>query len=183
MLAFRFVLAFCVSPLVPGSASGTTVRRLDLPELVRGAGLVFSGEVTTVSSRREAYPGGHTIMSDVAFRVNRVLKGATDSSLILSTVGGTIGDETLEIDGFPRFSTGDRVVVFVASDRNRACPIFGLSQGRFRLRQSDTDTGDDTELVDPADAGRVLQTTEGRSANRPRVTRAELEDIIRALAR
>ena len=52
----------------------------------------------------------------------------------LEFLGGTIGDSTMDVIGMPKFTVGQRSVLFVSSSR-AASPLVGFMHGRFRVER------------------------------------------------
>lgn len=132
MMAKRIPVLFGVALLVTiGVASPSIVLPVGFDELVARAELVFVGQVV---DRRSVYLSGpdRPIVTDVTFDVLRVLKGSSGLRTKLTFLGGTVGGETLVIDGMPQFQIGERDILFVG-DRTAASPLVGFWQGRYRV--------------------------------------------------
>ncbi len=67
------------------------------------------------------------------FRTLRAVKGETAATFTLEFLGGTLGDQTLEVVGAPRWVVGDRDVLFVAPGRSRLSPLVRMMHGRVRV--------------------------------------------------
>jgi hypothetical protein len=50
-------------------------------------------------------------------------------------LGGTVGDETMEISDAPQFKVGDRDILFVEKNGTQFIPLVGIMHGRFRVQQ------------------------------------------------
>lgn len=111
-------------------AWATTIIRGSFPEIVAEAEIVFEGVVTDVRSKELP---DRVIVTDVTFQVLRSLKGSPSEVVVLTFVGGTVGNQTLEISDMPRFARGDRDIVFAAPGRNGVSPLVRFMQGRFRI--------------------------------------------------
>jgi hypothetical protein len=81
----------------------------------------------------------------------------------LEFLGGTVGEDTLRVDGMPEFRVGDRDVLFIAEAGRPASPVVGFTYGRFRIIQ-DSRTG--AEMVRTHD-GRPLASTADVGNGRP----------------
>jgi hypothetical protein len=132
----RFVLYTC-SVLLGGflvaPVAATTVIAPTFAELVRDAEIVFEGEVIDTKARVSVEREGETIITDVYFRVAKVLKGTVGPTTLLEFLGGTIGDRTYRIEGMPTFTIGDRDVIFAAPSRRLISPLVGIMHGRVRI--------------------------------------------------
>ncbi len=120
-------------------AQATSVVPPSFPELVAEAEAIYRGTVTSMEARRVARPdGGNVVKTFVTFTVDRVLKGAAQSEVVLEFLGGTVGDDSLEVTGMPKFAVGQREFVFVQKNGTQLCPLVGLMHGRYRvLRDAD----------------------------------------------
>jgi hypothetical protein len=128
--------------LAPGSATGTTVNTLDLPDLVKKADLIFDGTVTGVQSYLSSPAGETAIHTRVTFILNGPpIKGQASSPLALTFLGGTLGTKHMGVKGMPQFVGGQRLIVFSHSpDDPYVSPIIGFAQGVLRVIPN-TETG------------------------------------------
>lgn len=127
------VLCAAVSLLAAGTAFSTTVIQPSFDELVSKAELIFVGEAVDTRSVLETTRDGRRIVTIVTFDVSRVIKGSVGIRTQLTFLGGTVGDEAMDIAGMPKFQVGDRDVLFVSSERSSASPLIGMWHGRFRV--------------------------------------------------
>jgi hypothetical protein len=130
-MRFRaFALSAVVSTVI-GSASilATTVDPPTLRQMVDRADRIFVGEVTNVRS----YRTGTSIHTDVTFRTSETVKGAPSQMVLLTFLGGTVGEDTLSVAGMPRFVPGEEQVVFSLPGERHVSPIVGLWHGRVRV--------------------------------------------------
>ena len=154
------------SLLTPGRAAPTTVVALTFDELLAGADEVFIGQVVGQRSVWEESRSGRLIVTQVTFRIERTLKGAPRIQAMLEFMGGTIADETMRVDGVPRFQIGDRDVLFLTGDARPVSPVVGVMQGRFRIVR-DPDRGIDTVLTFGGDAIATLEDVGRPAVRRP----------------
>lgn len=117
--------------MLASSAAGlaTTVDPPTLPQMVSRADRIFVGEA--VSSR--SYWTGSSIHTDVTFRVSETVKGANSPMVLLTFLGGAVGDIALEVAGTPRFAPGDEQVLFTTDRARQANPIVGFWHGRVLI--------------------------------------------------
>lgn len=130
------IISWCLASLIAGAvAEAATVRSVGFAELVEKSGLIFEGRVVGESSRLT--DDGRDIVTDVEFKVSRVLKGTqSEPRLVLSFSGGQVGDLTLAIHGSERPRFGETGVYFVEDPgRRQAHPFYGWSQGHFLTRE------------------------------------------------
>lgn len=140
MKIFRASSLFFAAALAVNVASATTVIPPTFDDLVSHAELIFQGSVTTVKSQWVGEGATHHIATFVTFKVNDQMKGQAGSSYVLQMMGGTVGEETMEVTDAPRFKVGDRDVVFVEHNGSQFIPLVGIMHGRFRVQQ-DAQTG------------------------------------------
>jgi hypothetical protein len=115
-------------------ARATSVIPPTFPELVAEADSIYRARVDAIEARRVAAPDGDQVIKTfVTFAVERVLKGAEKTEVVLEFLGGTVGDETLTVTGMPKFNLGDREIVFVQKNGLQFCPLVGVMHGRYRV--------------------------------------------------
>jgi hypothetical protein len=120
------IAAICAGTL---TARATTVDAPTLRQMVGRADRIFVGEVIDVRS----YRTGTSIHTDVTFRTSEVIKGRASAIVLLTFLGGTVGDDTLEVTGMPRFLAGEEQVVFSLDGERHMSPIVGVWHGRVRV--------------------------------------------------
>jgi hypothetical protein len=127
-----------VRPLVLGllalvlsvtAGRASVVEAPTLQQMVDRADRIFVGQVVDVRS----YRTGTSIHTDVTFRTSDVVKGAESPMVVLTFLGGTVGEDTLEVSGMPKFAIGDEQVVFAVDAARQMSPIVGLWHGRVRV--------------------------------------------------
>jgi hypothetical protein len=127
------VRAFCASVLLLAAfaAAASSVRAVDIRELLEGAELVFEGRVVAEEVRRGA--GKRDIFTEVTFEVLDLVKGEFDGDRItLIFSGGSIDGESLVVSDMHRPAVGQHGVYFVESLRRRQVhPLYGWDQGLF----------------------------------------------------
>jgi hypothetical protein len=113
-------------------AAASVVEALELEDLVREADEIVVAEVTASRSRWD----GRRIVTDVTLSVAECPKGATPpgSTVVLTHLGGQVGDVGMRVEGMPRMVVHGRVLVFArrAPRGGRLWPV-GLSQGVLRV--------------------------------------------------
>jgi hypothetical protein len=134
-------------PLVIGgfvslSVTATTVIPPTFDQLVKQAEFIFQGTVTNSQSVWEGEGAQRHIESYVTFNVEDNVKGNAGTSYTIKMLGGTVGDETMEVTDTPKFKVGDRDILFVEHNNEQFVPLVGINYGRFRV-QRDEQTGRD----------------------------------------
>ena len=132
------VLCTVVSTVTAGS---TTVIPPTFDTLVSRAGTIFVGEVMDVRGEWESTPEGRSIITLVTFRVSDVWKGTVGPVTQLEFLGGTIGDVSMVVAGMPRFTLGQRDVLFVGTIARAISPLVGFMHGRMRVERVRTFDG------------------------------------------
>jgi hypothetical protein len=135
MIFRRSLLSFLVLA-VAGFARATTVQPPEFPELVAEADAIYRGHVTAVHSERFTAPDGSNLIKTlVTFAVERPLKGGNNREIVLEFLGGTVGNDTLAVDGMPAFAVGDREILFVQRNGTQICPLVRMMHGRYRIER------------------------------------------------
>ena len=120
--------------LMCSPAQGSVLQALDLAELVSHSQRIVLGEVL-FSESFERSDG--TIGTWHRIRVEREVRGnaADEPEVIVETLGGSIGDIAMRVEGEPSFTVGERVVVFIHEGGPYAAfrPV-GMGQGVMRVR-------------------------------------------------
>ena len=123
-------------------STATTVIPPTFEQLVQQAELIFQGTVTDVKSVWEGQGAQRHIDTYVTFQVADSVKGNAGSSYTIRMLGGTVGEETMMVTDTPKFSVGDREILFVEHNFDQFVPLVGINHGRFHV-QSDRETGRD----------------------------------------
>jgi hypothetical protein len=119
-------------------ASSTTVTAPTFEELVQQSELVIVARVVATRSAWVDSRAGRSIVTDVTVSIERTLKGPTYAERSLEFLGGTVGEDTLRVDGVPEFHVGDRAVLFINEAGRPASPIVGFMYGRFPIVRDST---------------------------------------------
>jgi hypothetical protein len=117
----------------PAFLTATTVLPLTFDQLVAQAELIFESVVVDVRSRTLDVQSGQLIVTDVSLRAVKAHKGNVPLLVVLPFLGGTVGNVTMHVADMPRFTPGDRDIIFARAGRPDASPIAGFNQGRFRI--------------------------------------------------
>jgi hypothetical protein len=133
----RRLLPLTLAALVAatGVVRSTTVIPPTFDELVSGAQSIFVGEAIGQRAYWQASPQGRSIKTSVTFRVEDVWKGQVGPITQLEFLGGTLDGLVMEVVGVPRFSTGQRDVLFVGETVRVASPLVGFMHGRMRIER------------------------------------------------
>jgi hypothetical protein len=159
--AARLVVgAILLGGLCAPGAHATQVVHLDTRALTLGSSDIVIGRVEAVTPRWNATRT--KILTEVTVRVSRSLKGGRER-IVLTQLGGTLGDVRTTVPGCPAFAVGEEALLFVWRDARGRAQVNGLAQGKFDIRR------------DPATDERVVQ----RSAPGIAVRDARLLGLVR----
>ena len=152
----------------------TTVKKMDLQELVKVSDAIAQGTVESIETRWE----DQAIYTYTSIRVDESIKGGPRRAYLVRHAGGTIGALTLDAPGTPKFKQGDQVVVFLRDRKDGTFDVVGLGQGKYDIVGSDVMTNvSGMTLVEPL-TGRLM---EGGPADRKPL--ASFKTQIRGLMR
>jgi hypothetical protein len=127
------VLSCAALIFLASAASATTLRHLDTRDLTLESHEIVIGQVESVRSYWDA---AHTrIFTDVTVRVTRAVKGGAAERIVLTEIGGEVGDARYSVPGVPRFQPGDEALVFVWRDARGRRQVNGFAQGAFEVRR------------------------------------------------
>jgi hypothetical protein len=114
-------------------AGATTIRRIDLPELIASANrIVHARAVENVVFWDDE---GLRIYTDTTFEVLAEAKGAGPSTLTLNLLGGRIDPLEMTVEGTPVFTPGEEVVLFALDRPDGKSNLVGFTQGVRRVSQ------------------------------------------------
>ena len=152
ILCMALTVAGGTQLVAPNFAGASLARALDLAELTRTAEHVVVVRVLSEHAYRDEHG---RILTDYELLVEDTWKGdkAAGEHVILTRIGGAIGDIEMRSEGESAFEMGERFVLFArvwAEGHNALRPI-GSSQGVMPIQASASPDGDD--LVLPGGAG------------------------------
>lgn len=111
-----------------GAAEASIIKALTVEQLRERADVIASGRVVAV----RAVSSGGAIETVARIRVERAWRGDAARTLLVRVPGGTADGRRLIVPGVPRFSRGDRVLVFLYRAGREYRPV-GLFQGVWQL--------------------------------------------------
>ena len=176
----RLFLVLAVSLACAWPAMGSTFVAMTDEELVRGSAAVVEGEVLrTVSFWDET---NSVIVTEATVQVREGIAGREMPAVVeVRTYGGTVGSYRVEAHGFPEFSAGDRVVLFLGDRRGASYSVTGYQLGHYQVRQ---DAAGGELAVPTLETGVRLLSADGSAAARPAtLPLSELKARIRAIER
>ncbi len=121
--------------LAATSARATTVIPPTFDELVGQAEVIMDATVTEVKSEWTGEGAQRHIVTYVTVKVEEALKGQPGASYTLRMLGGTVGEDRMEVSDAPKFAVGDRDILFVEHNGQQFIPLVGIMHGRFHVEQ------------------------------------------------
>jgi len=161
-------LAFLCSLAAPRPAGATTLRRMDLPDLVAHSQRVVHARA--VSNRVYWDPTHSQIYTDTVFETIGEAKGSGPKKLTITQLGGRIDPLEMLVDGTPTFRAGEEVVLFAEPRPGGNHMIVGLSQGVMRV-STDPTTGERVAIGEVPEAVSFV-------GGRPVRSAAKLDDLM-----
>lgn len=126
MLGFFAYPAFFTSP-----ANATLIIPVGLSQITSASDVIVSGVVLDKTS----YMENGRIYTDVAIATMEFIKssgGQQPEELIVTTLGGRVGDLEMEVNGVPQLESDQEVVLFLVNRRDKLF-IYGLHYGLCRV--------------------------------------------------
>jgi hypothetical protein len=155
-------------------------------QLVKQAELIFQGTVTDARSVWEGEGGQRHIETYVTFKVDDNVKGDAGNSYTIRMLGGTVGDQTMEVSDAPKFKVGDRDILFVEHNYDQFVPLVGIDHGRFHIQHDDATgrdivvNGEGEPVRDLTKLGREEQSATGAAAMSPEQLKAAVKIQLKA---
>lgn len=115
------------------NATASTIRGIDVDQLVADAEFIFEGQVIHRETRQEQVSG--LINTYVTFSVIDVIKGDyAGDSLELKFMGGVFNGQIVEVSGLVIPAEDEQGIYFVESlDTDMLNPLLGWSQGHYLI--------------------------------------------------
>ena len=117
-------------------AGATTLRRMDLPELVSSADRIVHARAIDKTVYWD--PTGTQIYTDTTFDVVAEAKGLGPSTLTVTLLGGRIDPAEMKEEGAPVFGLGEEVVLFTLQRPDGKNDLVGFTQGVMRVLTEDS---------------------------------------------
>jgi hypothetical protein len=150
------LLAVGAVAVVLATTAKAAIVEMTLPELVAGSEMIVRGEVSALDSRWSD-ARRRLIVTDVTIDIRELSKGILDSSQVVVTVlGGVIGELGLLVEDQPRFRIGQQVILFLRPpDDQGERTVTNLYHGAYTIRDD-----------------RILETGESRAQFEARIDEA-----------
>jgi hypothetical protein len=132
MHASRFLLAALalgLAWLTPLTA--TTVQPPTFSEIVTGSDYIVRAKVKAVTSEARLRQGRERIYTNVELEVLEVIAGSPPSPLVLTMLGGKVGDREMTVSGAPKFTVGSEDILFVKGNGRSLSPLYAMMHGQY----------------------------------------------------
>lgn len=164
----RLAATALLCAVTAGIVSALTVEKIPLERLTRESGIVVRGVVLTTGARW----AGRTIHTETTIRVTDRLKGDTGETILVTQLGGTVGEVSAEVPGTPVLRPGEEVVLFLTPWQGRNW-IHSVVLGKFSVIATEAGSAVVNDLrniglVDPS-TGREIEPGDERQQTIPLV--------------
>jgi len=130
-LMSMIALALCAVPVV----QATTVLPPSFEEMVEGADCIVRARVTEVSSYEEPRGKKTVIRTRVTLDVIETIAGEPPTPLVLTLLGGRVGERELRVAGVPTFIVGQEEIFFVKDNGKAFYPTYAVMHGRYPVKR------------------------------------------------
>lgn len=166
-----FILLTTLLILTQASLATTAVRPSD-DDLIIGARAIVRGKVLSIESAYDESSG--RVFSYVTVKVREVLKGQiTERRIVLKELGGQVGNHVMVVYGNPRFSRGERVLLYLDTWADGSLRTYQMFLGKFSIVE-DAQSGTFFVNREMQDNSVVVLPNPGGSASGPSTDRMEL---------
>ena len=144
---FLWILFLMALTLLAIAANATTLARMRFEELAQQATAV--ARLRCLDTKGFWHNG--EIWTDTQFEVIEQAKGALQATVIVRTLGGTVGHLHSRVEETPVFYPAEETYLFLWGREGQPLRVLGWSQGTFRIAR-DIKTGAQTVTQDSATA-------------------------------
>lgn len=131
ILLFSFLVCVLTLPL-----TASVLIKLNLAQLTDKADSIIVGEVLDMTSRWAVNKwGDELIYTDVTVSVTDTIKGIASYILTVTVEGGRVGDVELISTHMPRFTKGEKAVLFLKNEDDEVAVYAGI-QGRLSIDEN-----------------------------------------------
>jgi hypothetical protein len=121
--------SLAAAALAVGAAQATLVERVSLEQLVDGSARIVQGRCLRTWS---AWDATHqNIWTHSEIQVTDLLKGDAGQTVVVSELGGEVGDLGMRVEGMPQYQPGEEMVLFLYQTPIGLWRTRGLGQGKF----------------------------------------------------
>ena len=122
------IAALCAMALA-GSARSSTLERMSLAKLSHTAQVIVRARCVANATRWE----DGEIWTVTEFESKENWKGAAPYRFSVRLLGGTVGNITSNVEGVPRFQSGEDLVLFLETTKYGDYSVESWMQGTFRV--------------------------------------------------
>jgi len=128
-------LAGGVTAALPGVGWASTARAVSLPQLVGLSQYALVGTPTDSSSRWEQVGSSQRIVTYLRIEVSQPIDGRPppERTLLVRTLGGTVGEIGQLVHGEARLELGTAAVVFLTPNDEGVLGVTAMAQGHYPL--------------------------------------------------
>ncbi len=126
------LLALFAIAVAAAAARATVYAPMDDATLTDASADIVTGTVTASAARKI----DDRIVTETTVIVDRTYKGDAGMTVVVTTPGGTVGDEGVVIYGAPTFDVGDEVLLYLQPGPHGDVRTTGLALGAYRLAVS-----------------------------------------------
>jgi hypothetical protein len=113
-------------------AHASTFVAMTAEELIQEADAIVQGQVVRLESKWDQ--NGRIIVTETTIRVSEAIVGSAPAEIVVRTPGGRVNDFKVEALGFPQFTRGEEVILFIKDDQDQQVSrIVGHQQGHFEV--------------------------------------------------
>jgi len=134
-------LGLCLALMAP-VARATTVIPPQFAELVNNSDYVVRARVKAVTAEVRVKQGQELIYTRVELEVLETIAGQPPQPLVLTMLGGQVGDRRLTVQGAPTFYVGTEDILFIKGNGRAFNPLYAMMHGQYPV------------MTDPKRAGR-----------------------------
>ncbi|HSB11589.1 MAG TPA: matrixin family metalloprotease [Blastocatellia bacterium] len=156
-----FLAFICLNTL---PAAATTVVMLPDTDLIVSSRLIVTGQVVSVVSAWD--DRGSMAWTYVEVLTDRVLKGESETTIVLKQMGGTVGESGIYIPGQPRFAPGERVLLYLNSAKDGSLHSAHAFVGKFSIVRDSAGREFVERSIDSRDVQFLLQANDSEITNR-----------------
>src|SRR5262249_28062960 len=167
------IIAAVVVVMLSSSASATTVRTPADDEMIIGARAIVIANVVAVSTSLDE--SRNRVCTYTTLRVQEVLKGQiTDKKIVLKEEGGDLGYRGTVVYGTPRYTVGEKVLVYLNTWSDGSLRTHQMFLGKFNIVR-DPETGKKTVVRSIPDSEVVYLKGEAQSQQQGGVATERME--------
>jgi hypothetical protein len=124
-------IVFLLCGLLVGAQAFGLEQKLTVAELAREADIIVKAKITNIQTQPAR--GGGNLTTLVTVAVEEAWKGAPAGQITIAVQGGVAGDVAQAVSGEPRFSVGERAILFLKTKGDRYT-VVGRRQGKLIIK-------------------------------------------------